>query len=81
MSSNPKDSVAYLLGQLDTKMDSLLASNALVVAQQATLDNRVSSLEGTRTKVYVVASFLSVTFGAVVSFFGSIYQWMNQKSL
>ena len=82
MSPDPSKTVAFYLGELKAQMSDVLKDTSEIKSLCATLETRVTSLEGARFRAYTVLTTISAIMGAIMGFIGShikeSLQWMTQ---
>lgn len=73
---DPKKSLEYLLGSLDSKMDSVLEEIQEFKATVSELETRVLSLEKTGFKVYTIITTIAAVAGFLGSHIKEGLEWM-----
>ena len=76
--SDPTKSISYLLGELNTKVAGILEDTAEIKGLCSTLQERVTSLEGTRFRIYTIIATVSAFMGFIGSNIKEGLQWMIQ---
>lgn len=79
MSNDPKDSPEYLLGQIDTKVQFLFDAEKARQETDKALDQRVTSLEHTRFKLFTIVSTVAAAVGFVFSNLKDGAEWLMSK--